>query len=288
MKNGYFLALAALFIGLAAQPAQTARAQAQTREFNVLVDTTPVQGRVGFLALDFVDGNGVPDNVIGISGVSTDGVFGTLSVSGDVTGDLAGNSLFLTDSVFYNSALQSFTFGENLRFTLYATTQGPGASLPDAFSFFILNDAQIPYATTDPTGADALVTLDLTGQSAEPVIYLSDFAVVTLQQFEIDRIEADPDRLWPPNGKFVPVTLTVVPETGDLSGVDCQVTRVDSNEPPVDNDYRIVDPLVVELRARRLGQGDGRVYTVEVTCSGPAGEDSGTVEVLVPHDQGQR
>lgn len=284
MKYGYFFALAALALSLAAEPTR-----AQTQEISVHVDTSPVQGQVGFLALDFIDGNGVPDNIVGISGFSTDGVPGTLSVSGDVTGDLEGSSLFLADSVFYNSALQSLVFGENLRFTVYATTQGPGASLPDAFTLFILNEGQVPYGSSDPTGADALLALDLTGETTEPVVYHSNFAVVTLPGgFEIDRIEADPDRLWPPNGKFVAVTLTVVPETGDLSGVDCQISQVNSNEPLVDNDYRIIDPLAIELRARRWGHGDGRVYTVEVTCSGPAGEDTGTVEVLVPHDQGKR
>lgn len=284
MKNGILIALAALALNFVGE-----RADAQSRQFNVLVDTTPVQGQAGYLALDFIDGNGLPDNIVGISGISTDGVLGTLSVSGDVTGDLSSGSLVLADSAFYNSALQSFVFGESLNFTVSATTEGPGAAFPDAFTFFILDGDQAPYGTSDPTGADALLSLELTGEGAEPVIYSSDFATVTVQgAFEIDRVEADPDRLWPPNGKFVEVALTVVPETGDLSGADCEITQVTSDEPPVDDDFRMIDPLVVELRARRWGSGNGRVYTVEVACSGPAGEDTGSAEVVVPHDQGRR
>ena len=42
-----------------------------------------------------------------------------------------------------------------------------------------------------------------------------------------------------------------------------------------------------QVRAKRNGNGDGRTYTIFFTASdGNGGETSGSVEILVPHDQG--
>jgi hypothetical protein len=43
-----------------------------------------------------------------------------------------------------------------------------GSSTPDSFSFFLLDDSLFPlplFATTDPTGADALFIVDIDGTS---------------------------------------------------------------------------------------------------------------------------
>jgi len=50
-----------------------------------------------------------------------------------------------------------------------------------------------------------------------------------------------------------------------------------------------VDPHHLKLRAERLGDGNGRVYTITITCTDDATKKSSiqTVTVLVPHDQGQ-
>ena len=41
-----------------------------------------------------------------------------------------------------------------------------------------------------------------------------------------------------------------------------------------------------QVRAKRNGNGDGRTYTIFFTASdGNGGETSGSVDVLVPHDQ---
>jgi hypothetical protein len=65
---------------------------------------------------------------------------------------------------------------------------------------------------------------------------------------------------------------------------------VTSNEPPVDDkepEWVIVDAHHVQLRAERQGSGDGLIYTITITCTGPAGTATKIVTVLVPRDQGQ-
>jgi hypothetical protein len=56
---------------------------------------------------------------------------------------------------------------------------------------------------------------------------------------------------------------------------------------PIDGDFTIMGPLTVDLRATRLGSGSGRVYTLGVTCVDAfANSAASTVNVIVPHDQG--
>jgi hypothetical protein len=89
--------------------------------------------------------------------------------------------------------------------------------------------------------------------------------------------------LWPPNHKFVDVTIdysekSVCPATCVLS--------VSSNEPGTD-EWIIVDAHHVQLRSERDGKGSGRVYTITITCTNDTNKmsSSTTVTVLVPHDQ---
>jgi hypothetical protein len=75
-----------------------------------------------------------------------------------------------------------------------------------------------------------------------------------------------------------------------VSPVLCQITAVTSNEPqnnPGDGntpiDWIIAAPQVVLLRAERQQQGNGRIYTIEVTCSDLSGNAStATTTVSVP------
>jgi hypothetical protein len=67
-----------------------------------------------------------------------------------------------------------------------------------------------------------------------------------------------------------------------------QIVRVACDEPS-DGDVSITGALTVKLRAERDGKGDGRVYTIHVSCTDSAGNVStGTVDVTVPHDQGEK
>ena len=100
---------------------------------------------------------------------------------------------------------------------------------------------------------------------------------------------ASPDVLWPPNHKFVDVTIDYT--VTDPCPNTCVLT-VSSNEPPVDDktpEWIIVDAHHLQLRAERLGSGNGRIYTITTTCTNDTNKESSTqtVTVLVPHDQGK-
>jgi probable HAF family extracellular repeat protein len=98
----------------------------------------------------------------------------------------------------------------------------------------------------------------------------------------ISGVSANPNSLWPPNHKFVNVTInytvaSVCTTTDTLS--------VASNEPGSDQ-WRIVDAHHVELVSARDANGTGRIYTITITSTNASGSSTATVTVTVPHDQG--
>jgi hypothetical protein len=82
---------------------------------------------------------------------------------------------------------------------------------------------------------------------------------------------------------MVDVALSYV--TGDnCSSASCVLT-VSSNEGTPD-DWQVIDARHVRLRAERLGNGHGRIYTLTLTCTDQAGNATvRTANVLVPHNQ---
>jgi hypothetical protein len=104
------------------------------------------------------------------------------------------------------------------------------------------------------------------------------YAYFTISKFVFT---ATPDVIWPPNKKLVPVTVS--PTQADLQ--DCQIISVSSNELITAADYQITEALTVDLRAKRRGNGGGRVYTINVSCSLSGSSVTGNVTVTVPHDQ---
>ena len=101
----------------------------------------------------------------------------------------------------------------------------------------------------------------------------------------ISGASASPSSLWPPNNKMVDVTINY--STADACGgpVGC-VLSVSSNEGgPAD--WQVIDAHHVKLRATRNGTGNGRIYTITITCTDVSGNQSTSqVQVTVPHDQG--
>jgi uncharacterized delta-60 repeat protein len=101
-------------------------------------------------------------------------------------------------------------------------------------------------------------------------------------------VSATPDVLWPPNNKFWPVSFTVSTQAGPpVSG--CFISAVHSNEGrlfPGEIDWQVNGPLTVNLRAARTGSGQGRLYTITVTCTTRSRSlVTGSAAVLVPHDR---
>jgi hypothetical protein len=116
-----------------------------------------------------------------------------------------------------------------------------------------------------------------------------------------------PDVLWPPNGKFVAVTVTGI-ASDSLSGVNASslgfhvvdeygkvepsgsITNITPMNPTSFGGSAQVDfTFQVMLQARRFGfDRDGRHYTIDVTASDMAGNTGvGSAVVIVPHDMGR-
>ena len=101
--------------------------------------------------------------------------------------------------------------------------------------------------------------------------------------------------LWPPNHKLVTVgTVTAADALSGLAAGSFQVTGT-SNEgsgDPQSPDI-VVTPngtggFVVQLRAERSGNGNGRVYSLTATASDLAGNTAtATATCTVPHDKGK-
>lgn len=122
------------------------------------------------------------------------------------------------------------------------------------------------------------------------------FSVITKEESIITlNPVADKTILWPPNNKMVPVTIQA--NAHDSSGKPVVLTAtVSCNEParlgrdwttPVINQKTGV--IFLALRAIRLGNVAGRIYTITITATGTDGNSAAkTVTVTVPHDQRNR
>lgn len=155
-------------------------ASASALSITVIVDTTPIAGTQGFLAFDFIDGDLAVGNTATLDNFGTDGLAAPLSTSGDVTGDLLNTPLVLGDSSFFNEGLMPFLYGTIFGFTLDLTENGTGLPAPDEFSLFLFDGALNPLGTTDPTGANAILAIDIVPGAVNPTIYLSTGAAVLL------------------------------------------------------------------------------------------------------------
>jgi hypothetical protein len=113
---------------------------------------------------------------------------------------------------------------------------------------------------------------------------------VTASPLVITGGTASPNSLWPPNHKFVPVTVSYTLSGGCGTGA-CSISSVTSNEPinglgdgDTSPDWQVIDAHHVNLRAERSGTGSGRIYTITVTCTDGGGHTSTkTTQVTVAH-----
>ncbi len=96
--------------------------------------------------------------------------------------------------------------------------------------------------------------------------------------------------LWPPNHTMVDITINYT-ATDNCPGLNC-VLSVSSNEPvngtgdgDTEPDWEVVDAHHLRLRAERAGTGNGRIYTITLTCTDAAGHTvTKTTTVAVAHN----
>jgi hypothetical protein len=112
-------------------------------------------------------------------------------------------------------------------------------------------------------------------------------------------ISGSPDMLWPPNHEYhtfeISDFVTSVTDGGTpgLSLSDVFVVSVTSDEPENGNndgnttdDIAIIDCQTVQLRAERIENGNGRVYTITVAAQDQSGNvGTASFQVHVPKNQ---
>ena len=141
---------------------------------------------------------------------------------------------------------------------------------------------------------DTDVTLTVTDDKDASDTCDATVTVVDEEAPVISSVSANPNKLWPPNHKMVPVTVAV--DATDNCDSVCQIISVTSNEPVnglgdgnTAPDWVITGDLTVKLRAERSGKGNGRIYTITVECADSSGNNStDTAKVTVPHDKGKK
>ena len=107
---------------------------------------------------------------------------------------------------------------------------------------------------------------------------------------------ARPCVLWPPNHKWVDVTVDVDVESECDASLAYTIVDVTSNEHVnghgdgnSEPDWLIGEGGALKLRAERSGTGSGRIYTVHFVVEDDSGNTAdGSVDVRVPHDQGKK
>ena len=134
--------------------------------FDVSLDTSSISGTVGQVVFELVDGDGVVDNSVALSGFSFGG--GAIAGAADylgtsgVTGDLSG-SIAMDDSGGLAVFTQPLTFGSSLMFAMTATNNFLSLGSPDAFSMALLT-SDFSACYSDDQNSCALLQLDLTGE----------------------------------------------------------------------------------------------------------------------------
>ena len=219
--------------------------------------------------------------------------------------------------------------GEVLRGVSFAprTLPSPTAVVTPAPNAFGWNKAPVTIAvqaTDDPSGIQSIEYALSGAQTSAPLVVagtstsatVSAEGVTTLSSYEQNiagsrspsstvtvRLDftapavtasANPQTLWPPNGKMMPVTISgamadalsgIDPSTASFLVTDSQGTLQPTGSISVlpDGTYSFVTMLEA---SRRGGDANGRTYTLTVSVSDRAGNASSASTVItVPHDQ---
>jgi len=131
----------------------------------------------------------------------------------------------------------------------------------------------------DPiTGAQTIVS---SGGSLQGPAGIAIVPVTPISPPVINDVSASPRLLWPPNNKFVDVTIGY--NVVSTSPATCSLS-VTSNESGSE-EWKVLDEHHVLLRAARAGNGTGRTYIVTIRCANEAGDATEKATVTVPHDR---
>lgn len=159
--------------------------------------------------------------------------------------------------------------------------------------------AQVPPSPYALGSTNVMLTVDdlpSVGPDDVPAMCRARVTVIDSTPPLISAISAHHNVLWPPNHKMTPVTVAVSASDNCDTAPVCKITSVSSNEPKnargdgnTAPDWQITGNLTLNLRAERSGTGNGRIYTIAVTCTDTSGNlSSRNVTVTVPKDKGKK
>jgi hypothetical protein len=101
--------------------------------------------------------------------------------SGNASGDLSSTvTLDTSGGSFFNEFSQYFTPGSTLVFQLDLTNNPQPSGTPDEFTFQFIDNTLGEISTTDPSGSNSLVIIDLTGGTLQPAIFTTNGDDVTI------------------------------------------------------------------------------------------------------------
>ena len=167
---------------------------------------------------------------------------------------------------------------------IYQTNSVPAATAAPT-------QATVEFTAHFETGAHDIV-VSVSDGNAPPVTCSTTVTVGDTTPPTVQGAWANPAMLWPPDNRLVPVRLQVQ-ATDNCSAVTWKILSVRCNEPirggndsKKSTEWIITGDTGLRLRATRLGNGTGRVYTITIESRDAAGNKATKdVTVGVPHDQ---
>jgi hypothetical protein len=217
------------------------------------------------------------------------------------TGTIIGSYNHVTNTISY-----TIIFSGLLSTTVAAHFHAP--AMPGVNAPVIIGYAGFPTGVTAGTYSNAHVITDLQESQLFSRLWYSNIHTAQFPGGEIRTqivlsppctpvvtdMAASPNTLWPPNHKMREVLVKYTTSSNCPGMIRCSLS-VTSNEPVngdgdgnTSPDWIVIDNRHVNLRAERSGNGDGRIYTVTVTCTDPYGNvATNSTTVTVPHDMGQ-
>lgn len=170
------------------------------------------------------------------------------------------------------------------------TEQGSAVNVWDTYTYIVEASGSSTVLEFRAAGAD-----DSFGGNIDAVSVIHELPPVPPNAIP-DCSEAEPSQalLWPPNHKFVPITIDGITDfegdsiTVNITGItqDEELNAKGKGDGNTSPDGTGVGTDTAEVRAERAGTGDGRVYEISFTADdGNGGSCTGSVEVGVPHNK---
>ena len=174
--------------------------------------------------------------------------------------------------------------GAVVNYTVTATDNCAGLTVtvqPASGSFFPVGVTTVNAKATDAAGNTAICSFTVTVNDVEPPV-IHDLVIT-------------PQILWPPNHNMKNVNLNYTSTDNCPGPISCQIT-VTSNESENGTgdgdaapDWEILNYHHLKLRAERAGNGNGRIYTVKISCTDQYGNTgTGTRVVIVPKNMSSK